>query len=616
MSAFDSTKRLLPEILGDIVKGKIQLPDFQRGWVWDDNHIRSLLVSVARSFPVGAVMLLQTGGNVRFQIRPVEGVSLPATSGEAELLILDGQQRLTTLTQVLKLSVPVATRNEKGKRIDRYYYWDISKALQGNAALEDALVALEPDRKLKTDFGRVVTLDLSSPEMEFEHMYFPCNQTLDWTAWLQGLNQHNPEKLAQFLQFQQEVLAKFSGYQLPIIQLDRATSKEAVCLVFEKVNTGGVPLNVFELVTATYAADGYNLRDDWYGSKSRGVESRKARLDKEPVLQQVEATDFLQAVTMLHTLELRRKDLAEGRKDKQVTPVSAKRATILELELGDYKKWAGAYSAGPVEQGFLLAAKFLRKEHIRDPRELPYRTQLAPLAAVLTVLQERWLEPRINEKLSRWYWCSVLGELYGGAVETRIANDVDELLRWVDEDDAVPRTVIEASFNPDRLDRLTSRLSAAYKGINMLILREGAVDFFWKAKIQELDQEDIALDIHHIFPQAWCEKKGIKPSTYNAIINRTPVSYKANRMIGGDAPSRYLRRLQEHKQVQIADEAMNDLLLSHRIDPEFLRADDFEGFYKARKTQLLRLIEQVMGKTVEETASDQLDFADEVLPPM
>lgn len=620
MSAFDSTKRLLPEILGDIVKGKIQLPDFQRGWVWDDNHIRSLLVSVARSFPVGAVMLLQTGGNVRFQIRPVEGVSLPATSGEAELLILDGQQRLTTLTQVLKLSVPVATRNEKGKRIDRYYYWDISKALQGNAALEDALVALEPDRKLKTDFGRVVTLDLSSPEMEFEHMYFPCNQTLDWTAWLQGLNQHNPEKLAQFLQFQQEVLAKFSGYQLPIIQLDRATSKEAVCLVFEKVNTGGVPLNVFELVTATYAADGYNLRDDWYGSKSRGVESRKARLDKEPVLQQVEATDFLQAVTMLHTLELRRKDLAEGRKDKQVTPVSAKRATILELELGDYKKWAGAYSAGPVEQGFLLAAKFLRKEHIRDPRELPYRTQLAPLAAVLTVLQERWLEPRINEKLSRWYWCGVLGELYGGAVETRIANDVDELLRWVDEDDAVPRTVSEASFNPDRLDRLTSRLSAAYKGINMLILREGAADFFWKAKIQELDQEDIALDIHHIFPQAWCEKKGIKPSTYNAIINRTPISYKANRMIGGDAPSRYLRRLQEHKQVQIADAAMNDLLLSHRIDPEFLRADDFEGFYKARKTQLLRLIEQVMGKTVEETgdstASDQPDFADEVLPPM
>jgi len=59
MATFDSTKLPLQDILADIVKGKIQLPDFQRGWVWDDSHIRSLLVSVAKSFPVGAVMLLE-----------------------------------------------------------------------------------------------------------------------------------------------------------------------------------------------------------------------------------------------------------------------------------------------------------------------------------------------------------------------------------------------------------------------------------------------------------------------------------------------------------------------------------------------------------------------------
>lgn len=76
MSTFDSTKRLLPEVLGEIVNGKVQLPDFQRGWVWDDEHVRSLLVSVARSFPVGAVMLLETGGEARFQVRPVENVPL------------------------------------------------------------------------------------------------------------------------------------------------------------------------------------------------------------------------------------------------------------------------------------------------------------------------------------------------------------------------------------------------------------------------------------------------------------------------------------------------------------------------------------------------------------
>lgn len=62
MSNFDSTKQGLGKLLDEIIEGKIQLPDFQRGWVWDDYHIRSLLVSIARAFPIGSIMLLETGG--------------------------------------------------------------------------------------------------------------------------------------------------------------------------------------------------------------------------------------------------------------------------------------------------------------------------------------------------------------------------------------------------------------------------------------------------------------------------------------------------------------------------------------------------------------------------
>ncbi|MYL07202.1 MAG: DUF262 domain-containing protein, partial [Gemmatimonadales bacterium] len=99
MTTFASTKESLKDLLRDIKKGKIQLPDFQRGWVWDDDHIRDLLVSVGRSFPIGAVMLLEAGGEVRFETRPVEGLEdrVP-TDQEPDKLILDGQQRLTTLT--------------------------------------------------------------------------------------------------------------------------------------------------------------------------------------------------------------------------------------------------------------------------------------------------------------------------------------------------------------------------------------------------------------------------------------------------------------------------------------------------------------------------------------
>ena len=591
MSTFDSTKRLLPDILKEIINGQIQLPDFQRGWIWDDDHVRSLLISISRSFPVCAVMLLETGGSVNFQVRPIENIPVDKPLSKVELLVLDGQQRLTTLTQVLALNTTVKTRNDKGKSIERYYYFHIPTALEGYERLEESLIAVEPDRKLKNNFGRDIILDLSSRTRECQQMYFPCSEILNSDAWEEALQEYAPENFSQYMKFRKEILSAFRNYQLPIIKLTKETSKEAVCLVFEKVNTGGVPLSVFELMTATYAADGYNLRDDWFGSTIRKVESRNTRLTKEPVLEEVETTDYLQAISMLHTLEKRNRDIAAGKEGKQLSPVSAKRIAILNLPLGAYLKWADQ-----VESGFLLAAKFLRKECFMFARDLPYRTQLAPLAAVLSVLKERWLEPRIYSKLAQWYWCGVLGELYGGAVETRIANDVDELLLWIENDKEVPRTISEAAFQPDRLDRLTSRLSAAYKGINILVLREGAQDFFWKANIRELGSESIDLDIHHIFPQAWCEYNNIPYKVYNSIVNKTPISYKANRMIGGIAPSKYLEKIQKHEQVLLDDVQMNSILESHLISSTEMRADDFINFYQDRKNKLLCLIEKVMKK--------------------
>lgn len=591
MSTFDSTKSPLPDLMREIVEGKIQLPDFQRGWVWDDDHIRDLLVSIARAFPVGAVMLMETGGEVRFQVRPVEGLDPAAMPREPERLILDGQQRLTTLTQAIALTTPVQTRTAKGKEINRHYYFDIMAALDGPDRLDEAVVAVDEHRQIRTDFGRRVELDLSSREKECRELYFPCDQILNSDEWEEALQEYAPEKFGTYMRFRREVINAFRSYQVPVIELKKETSKEAVCLVFEKVNTGGVQLSVFELITASYAADGYNLRDDWFGSDVRNVDSRRERLIQDDLLAEVDATDFLQAITLLYTRERKQADIADGKQGKQVRPLSAKRASVLELPLEAYRRLADR-----VEEGFRLAVRFLRKECFYDKRELPYRTQLVPLAAVLCLLGDRWLEPQIYKKLSRWYWCGVLGELYGGAVESRMANDVEELLHWFEDDARVPRTVVDAAFQSERLDSLRTRLSAAYKAINVLVLRQGAQDFFWLAGIQELDAQEVALDIHHIFPRAWCEAKGIPRAEYDSILNKTPISYKANRKIGGEAPSRYLQRIQDDKQVRASDEKMNAILRGHCIPAECLRNDDFHGFISGRRQLLLELIEAAMGK--------------------
>ena len=147
------------------------------------------------------------------------------------------------------------------------------------------MVAVDENRQLRTNFGRDVKLDLATTELECQKLHFPCSQIMDSDDWEMTLHEVAPEQHGVYMAFRKQVLKPFRNYQIPVIQLEKETTKEAVCLVFEKVNTGGEPLGqVFELVTASYAAEGYNLRDDWFGSKARKAESRKERLEEDALL--------------------------------------------------------------------------------------------------------------------------------------------------------------------------------------------------------------------------------------------------------------------------------------------------------------------------------------------
>ena len=107
---------------------------------------------------------------------------------------------------------------------------------------------------------------------------------------------------------------------------------------------------------------------------------------------------------------------------------------------------------------------------------------------------------------------------------------------------------------------------------------------------------DEAVDIHHIFPRAWSQKNGITRERYDTIINKTPLSSKSVRIVGGDAPSVYLTRLP--KQGPASDAAIVTHLESHVIDPLLLRSDDFDGFVGRRQEALLGLIEAATGKAI------------------
>lgn len=126
ISTFDITKYFLLDVMKDIKTGRIQLPDFQRDWVWDDTHVRRLIASISLAYPIGAVMMLQQGNQHRqFKPRLVDGVLTPENQ-PPNLLILDGQQRLTTSFMVLLSQQPVIIKDQKSQKIiKKWYYLDI-----------------------------------------------------------------------------------------------------------------------------------------------------------------------------------------------------------------------------------------------------------------------------------------------------------------------------------------------------------------------------------------------------------------------------------------------------------------------------------------------------------
>ncbi len=591
-------KELLDDLLGEAEDGSSQLPDFQRGWIWDDDRVRSLLASISLGYPIGAVMMLETGGKtVRFKQRPVEGAA-PPPDREAERLILDGQQRLTSLFQSLCLDRPVQTRDQRGRSIKRWYYIDMRLALDPKADREEAVVSLPEGRQIKR-FGREIVGDYSTPEREYEAMLFPLSKVFDTFEWRDGFAQywdHAKDKSELWNAFERNIVKRFEQYPVPVIELDRDTPKEAVCQVFEKVNTGGVTLTVFELLTATFAADDYPLREDWA--------QRERAIHAHSVLGGVSNTDFIQAVTLLATRKRREEALRDRTDEDRAPGIGCRRSDMLGLKVDEYKRWAG-----PLTEGFRAVARFLHSQHLYDARFLPYGGQLIPLAAILTVLGRDWEPLHAREKLARWYWCGVLGELYGGSTETRFARDLPEVLSWIRDNGPEPRTNYDAQFAPARLLTLRTRNSAAYKGIYALLLREGACD--WKtgepSSIQSYFDESI--DIHHVFPQDWCKKQkpAIEPARCDSIVNKTPLTASTNRSIGKNAPSKYLSDIvEENKQrdVAAARDRVEGAIQSHLIDPRYLWSDDFDAYFDARHRSLLATIGAVMGKPVSDSVEE------------
>jgi hypothetical protein len=563
MSIFEDTNpRALKELLAEIHGRSAVLPDFQRDFVWEPSATQDLIVSIANNYPAGSILRVRDAKR-SFAAREFEGA--PALKGDKyTFLVLDGQQRLTSLYQAFY-----------GVGEHRYYI-DLRELIEG-ADFEEAIFHVRASTKWaqsRQEFG-----------IQAEELLLPLSVLKGGAGGFGQWGRKVARQLADESRIaledaldviEQKWIHVIDDYHFPVVTLSEQTEPDALCTIFETLNRTGVKLSPFELLTARFWPHDIKLRALW----------EKAVAD-HPVIEDFDVDPYyiLQGVSLAC----------------RKAP-SCKRTDVLNMRASDITAWWDR-----VVIGLATGLEILRDDcMVMQPKWLPYQTMLPPLAAVLARVgsPKTALAGAQREKLKRWFWCAVFGQVYENAPNSKSAKDVAEIVPWL-EGGGMPESISSFKFDPNTLREATPRQRAIYRGTICLILCGGARDFHTQAVVTRKLMAEQGIDDHHVFPAAYLEREGVTPVRLrDGVLNRSLIDRTTNQMIGDRAPSDYLAEIRKTPGFPFAA-----VLKSHGLpssaDSTLLR-DDYEAFLSWRQDHLWQEIQRVTGvKVAADLEADQ-----------
>ncbi len=561
----------LLDLIADARKGKLVLPQFQRNFVWSREDITALLLSILQGHFIGSFLLLSADkDNIPFAIRPIQGVELPVAQLKPDAMILDGQQRLTSLHYVFAgPNIPL-----RWTKYPYRFFLDLNKATDG-----DWENVIRSERLIDCN-------GMLDRKQQFETLVVPLTEIENWDKWLNAYEQwlvkkDKEEYFEKYFPLHKPawtaLLDRIKNFLVPTITIPKIAPGDPeglaeVCAIFEKINSTGVKLSVYDLLTARLYKDKIDLHQMW----------EKAVDDYHHLDEYSEGSPDEFGVYVLRTISLMR-------------GLDVKSKTLINLSPASFEAdWEKAvlYIEKALERMTSIGSDGFGSF---DRKWMPYVTMVSPLAAMLYAIDQKKLDHRAYHWIQRWYWASVFRERYAGAVESLIYRDYQDFLKSMEDPDFEGEALQEARINiiENRAFSLKgiSRLNSIYRGVICLIALRGAKDFRADDSIQFHTLED-----HHIFPVAFLKNaRGADGKPYpndriNCVVNRTLIADQTNRLISRRSPSQYLA------DVIPADRA-KAILSSHFIESAAqaaMQRDDFEAFLNAREriliTEIIRRI--------------------------
>lgn len=553
----------LSDLFERVDRGDIQLPDFQREFPWTVDGVRSLILTVLRSFPVGCFMALDTRGTQpRFRARPLAGA--PDTGAEPGLLLLDGHQRLATLYHAFRGDGFVEAIDYRGRNVRRRFYVDVQRAVSADVVPDEAVFAVDERGHIRSHFApaeltptAIAVADLLQQKV--------TDRLFDLVA------SDDDTTVSAAKDFFSSVVRPLSAYEIPIIRLDRHTASAGVGSVFAQANSAGQQMDALDLLTAVFSSEDpeFGLREHW--------ESVRGEWGRYPSLSRVDSTDFLTAVALLTTSR-------QGR-------AAGNREDILRLSLEEYKLGAEQIAVTMKEVG-----EFLLQRGIVEATSVPFTAQLVPLAVMLArasdyndilALSSSW------DKLDRWFWAGAIGELYStSAAVNRMAYDVDQVVEWLINDEApLPATVRDAAVDMERVEH-AAPTTGLHKAIMALLRARGAKDWRTGEQFDRWNWPELRPVVSHIFTPKYCLRNKIDPTLADSALNFTPMGARTATMVDDHGPARYLPRIESKSLMNAAE--FDAVLATHFVDPRLLNAGDAEGFFADRSKRFEQMLTNVL----------------------
>ncbi|HEX8846470.1 MAG TPA: DUF262 domain-containing protein [Pyrinomonadaceae bacterium] len=547
------------KFLLDMIHNKVMaLPDFQRDFVWDPYATDELIESIISNFPAGTLLRIKNGSQLLFQPRAFEGAPSLTAQSKPAYLVLDGQQRLTSLYQAFY-----------GKGEHRYYL-NLS-GLEEGADLEDCAFYMRAEDGEK-EYGTI--------EQQAKALVFPLQRVFGtsggYSGWQNQVLRVRGGDASEIFDFQEKLtrlhdewIKPIEEYDFPMVTLNEETSGEAVCMIFETLNRTGVKLSVYDLLTARFWPLDFNLRKKWEDAR-----------EEYPVLEDFKIDPYyiLQIIALLEPgLD----------KEGKVRAPSIKRSAILTMKVEQARQgWHAAV------EGLAEALTILRDDcGVLEPGLLPYNTIVIPMAAAWAIYKGiTGADAGANRlKILRWFWCAVFGQKYENAPNSQAEKDFAELQRWMTGKEA-PDSVSEFKFDLN-LRQVKPRQRAVYRGVMALVLQNGALDFHKRGRItaQLLADKKNPVDDHHIFPRAYLDKKDKPAALRDCILNRTFIDRTTNRRLSKRAPSDYFGEIRAKQGNSQTDEIFRSHLLPEGAHSPLLN-DNFEQFLDWREQALKDLI--------------------------